>query len=33
MAEVTRVKKVQTVLCPKCGFKTVRHVVKKGPGG
>ncbi len=33
MANVTRVKKTQTVECPTCGHKTIKNIVRKGPGG
>lgn len=33
MADVSRKKQVQTVFCPKCKHKTIKHIVIKGRGG
>ena len=33
MAEVTRQKKLQIVSCPKCRHKTIKNIIRKGPGG
>lgn len=33
MANVERVKKLQIVTCTRCKHKTIKNVVRKGPGG
>ena len=33
MANVTRVKAVQTVTCPTCKHRSVKNIVHKGRGG